>query len=195
MKITNVREGILLLLLIGLVYVVGSRWMKSMNADMGGDASSMPIPEETQAERTSDTTVDANREPSLRERMLDEWSAIDLYYDYDTGSKSIDGGYYQLRCFGSYCTFYYSGPGMGEEISCNFTMEIYEEMLDLVLSSNPKPYAIRSDENGKITYEVLPSALRLYWGGGKGQQMLCETPENMDEIIARFEELKEAAKE
>ena len=129
----------------------------------------------------------------LKTKLSRDWSSIDLMYKYDLKVNGFAGQIYQLRTREDYCTFYYSNPSTKEEIHTNFTLEVYEELVDLVLKNEPVEYSIPADEHGKIEYGVVPHILKLYWGGQKGEQMLCSDPDNIDEIIAKFEEIKRYA--
>lgn len=189
MKITHVREGIILILFILLLFVVYKGFIEPMYMDMFDESyveDESYVVSEPPREESSQTE-------SFKDLMMKDWAQIDLRFDYNTEERNWSGGGYQLRKFSDHCELYYYTANADEDLTCNFTVETYEKVLDLVLASDPQKYQQRSDENGKITYEIIPCALYLYWEGDTRGHMLCETPANIDEIIAKFEELKQAA--
>ena len=73
---------------------------------------------------------------------------------------------------------------------CDFSKDIFNDFLDLILSQDLEEYQYKTDLNGKIVYDVEPHILGLSF---YGQVVYYEDPSNMDEIIAKFEDLVEAA--
>ena len=126
----------------------------------------------------------------MKDKLNNDWASIDLFYDYGTERGSIGGPYYQLRNHKTYCTLYYNNWETGEEINVNFDEETYQRFVDLVLTYYTEPYVYPTTEYGKIEYETLPRALHFFLSSAPGEQILCQEPANMDEIVAQFELLK-----
>lgn len=133
----------------------------------------------------------------MRGNLSKEWASIDIMYDYDMQSNSWTGDYYELKNRGDHCQFIYHNHNHNtfEGIYCDFSIDIYNEIVDLVLSNTIEEYTLTADEHGKIIYDTVPYIMKLYWSGSDGRQILCKDPKNVTEIISKFEELKQYAQE
>ncbi|MBR6383299.1 MAG: hypothetical protein IKS56_04870 [Lachnospiraceae bacterium] len=65
----------------------------------------------------------------------------------------------------------------------------------MITSQKLEPYENEIDEKGMIVYETVPRALRVYVGGKEGGYVLLKEPENINEIVKKFEELENHAVE
>ena len=120
--------------------------------------------------------------------------AIDLIYEYDAENGSCTGDYYQLRLWGEKSTFTYYGKDDKKNIYCDFSTDVYYELLDKICSQPLEKYRSKTDSTGKIIYETVPCILSLFLNSSDGSVYL-ENPENMEEIITMFEKLRDSAKQ
>lgn len=120
--------------------------------------------------------------------------AIVFAYGFDAQHESFAGDYYQLRLNEDDCTLTYYDVTVGSELRCDFSIDVYDELLRMICNQPLEKYKSPIDENGKILYETVPHILGLYLDGSKGTVYFSD-PSNINEIIAKFEELKVAASE
>ncbi len=150
--------------------------------------------------QTDSTTSDVAQNYLIEQESIPETAnaeylkaeAIDLLYDYDTQKDTWTGEYYQLRIWGDKSTFTYYGEGSYDPIYCDFSLNTYYELLNMICVQQVEKYENQTDSNGKILYETVPRMLKLFLNASDGSVCIKE-PENMDAIIARFKELKESA--
>ena len=114
-------------------------------------------------------------------------TSITLWYEFDTEQKGGRGDYYQLRLDDDKCTLIYHNRETFEDTYTDYSVDTYNEVLNLVCSQPLEEYKNKADANGKIIYETIPCMLSLYW---PGESKYYETPANMDEIKAKFEAMK-----
>lgn len=117
---------------------------------------------------------------------------INLLYEYDMLSKTWTGSYYQLRLWDDKCTLTYFNKDNSKTLYCDFSLDVYNEVIELICSHSLEKYEYPTDSNGKIIYETIPYILELFFGGYE-RPVLLKDPANMNEIIAKFESLKAAA--
>ena len=111
--------------------------------------------------------------------------SITLIKDFNNKEETCDGGFCQLYLHDDRCTLLSNGPD-NIELTCDFSTDVYEEVLDMICSQNLEAYESITDENGKIVDETVPYVLSLNSG-------YVKAPSNIDEIVSRFESLKEQA--
>ncbi|MBQ6076133.1 MAG: hypothetical protein IJK86_08315 [Lachnospiraceae bacterium] len=118
---------------------------------------------------------------------------INLLYEYDMQSKTWTGSYYQLKLSDDKCTLiYHEKNSLATDLYCDFSIDVFNEVLSLICSQNPEEYEYQTDSNGKIIYETIPCIIELFFSGYE-KNVFLKDPINFDEIIAKFESLKAAA--
>lgn len=110
---------------------------------------------------------------------------IMLIKDFNNEEETYEGGYYQLQLIDDRCNFYYSGADF-TSASCDFSKEKFDEVLNMICSQKLEKHESRTDENGKITDEIIPIMLKI-------DSDFIEAPANIDEIVATFESFKDQA--
>ena len=144
---------------------------------------------------SSNTTNSSSTNSTSKDKNSDYLSAeaIELHYDFDPQSNGTYGKYYQLRMGKDKCTLTYYEPGQNN-VYCDFSKETYNELLNMVCSQELEKFESSSDANGKIVYERQPYILGLYMDGSNGI-VYFKNPKNIDQIIAKFESLRDSAKQ
>lgn len=116
---------------------------------------------------------------------------IYLLCDVNTNGFSY-GPYYQVDKQSDNCIFTYDG-GADDFASTAFSLEVFDELVELICANGVEEYENQYDANGKIIYEDLPYV--IYLGVGRSDFYYLKTPSNMNEIVEKFESLKALAKE
>ena len=143
---------------------------------------------------SDDVSSELNHEPSLASINADyaKAEAIELLYDFDPETKNSNSKYYQLRIWGDKSSFTYYDDGPYNAIYCDFSLDTYYEFLNMICCQPLEKYEPKTDSNGKLLYENVPCIMGLFLNASDGA-VYFKDPTNMDEIIARFEELKDSA--
>ncbi len=133
----------------------------------------------------------ANAEKDTNTINYKDTFTIYLLCDVNTNGFSY-GPYYQVDKQSDNCIFTYQG-GDDDFASTAFSLDVFNELVELIGAKGIEEYENQYDENGKIIYEDLPYV--LYIGVGKSDFYYLKTPANMNEIVEKFESLKALAKE
>ena len=108
-------------------------------------------------------TFSSDNETSTNTDLLDNSSSILMQTDYDTKTNECSGETYELYLSGDVAKFYYSGEidGYLIERQDDFAISKYQELIEIIKSSDYSEYDINNhiDNNGKIEYEVLETAI------------------------------------
>ena len=142
-------------------------------------------------ENPDNTTVNDNSTANgdTNQIIYNEIKEIYLYCDFDTEyhtSKTL----YELRKDTDKCNFVYTYES-GDIVSCSFSLDVYDEVVSLITASGIEEYEEKYDSNGKLTYEHLP--YMLYILADTSSFYYLKTPSNIDDIVEKFESLKELA--
>lgn len=119
-------------------------------------------------------------------------NGICLIYDFHIDEESWEGEFYQLYYKDDKCKFTYQNQNTGEELYSDYTGDVFNEVLDMIISQNPQEYQSKTDENGKIIYETIPCVIKLYRAGNPNNYYFTDLP-NQNEIIEKFEGFKDNA--
>lgn len=131
------------------------------------------------------------------EELLSMTYSIALFYDVNTKEHSFRD-MYQLNKPNSnnpdICYYTYTQSTPFESGQCDFSPEIFDELIDLLDQNELHKYTDPIDGNGKIIYQTVPRIIGLLNGSGTGY-VYIEDPENIEEIVAFFERLTQSARE
>jgi len=120
---------------------------------------------------------------------------IELLYEFDPETNSWTGQYYQLRLSEDKCTLtYHEKDNYKDDIYCDFSKETYDEFLNMICDQDLEEFESKVDSTGKIIYEQQQYILGLYLNGSHGTTYF-KNPQNMDDIIKKFESLRDSAKQ
>lgn len=96
-------------------------------------------------------------------QILDSSTSISLLLEYDTHTHVADGSRYQLLPNEEIVSFRYEGTEGNDFVrrGDDYSKQKYDELVELIKSSGATEYDINEhvDENGKIQYEKLSSAI------------------------------------
>lgn len=175
----NKKMGIVLIVLLCISIALNIATIAKMYSDQRKETSNYY--DDTNAQQYKETG-DSKIDPAIV-------SDIYLGYQYTPRNSVFNDKYYHLNMATNKCVFDYRDSNKKEH-QCDFSKDIFNDFLDLILSQDLEEYQYKTDLNGKIEYDVEPYILGLSFNG---QVVYYENPSNMDEIIAKFEELVEAA--
>lgn len=113
---------------------------------------------------------------------------IDLVHNIDAYTFTR----YEITKNEDKCIISYSDEN-GDITSGTFSLEVYDELLDLIASQGIEEYENTFDKNGKLVEDNQP--YRIYLQVGQSDSYYLKMPSNIDEIVAKFESLKELAEE
>ena len=138
-----------------------------------------------------------NNEEVVENEVISEENA--LYRDakgiflrekFNPQDETWEGASYDLRLNDDKCTFTYTDFNVSDQRTCDFTVDVYEEFLNMICSQNPEEYENKTDENGKIIYEIEPHIIGVY---SNNKSYYLKDTSNISEIIEKFESFKELA--
>lgn len=77
------------------------------------------------------------------------------------------------------------------EKRADFSMDVYNEFIDLICSNGNSLdiYTYAVDQNGKVVDHIVPWAIILGNGYYMDESIILQGPQNLDEILTRFEKL------
>ena len=116
-------------------------------------------------------------------------NTIMLIKDFNNKEETYEGSYYYLYLNGDRCHFSYQDADY-TMLACDFSKETYDEVMNMLCSEKLEEYESKTDENGKITDEIIPQILGVNVGA---KNIYFKEPSNMSEIVAKFESFKEQA--
>lgn len=116
---------------------------------------------------------------------------ICLFCDVNTNGFYYDT-YYEVVKQSDNCIFTYYGKG-DDFASTAFSLEVFDELVELIGATGIEEYEPQYDANGKIIYEDLPYTIQI--GVNKSDFYYLKNPSNLNEIVEKFESLKALAKE
>ena len=136
---------------------------------------------------TDDSSSNADNKTSSID--YEEMREIDLFCDLDTEYYS-SATHYEVVKNSDKCIFTYFYEN-GDIASTAFSLDVYNELVDLIEAGNIEEYEEKYDSNGQIVYEKIP--YMVFIRVDKSGSYYLKTPSNIDEIVAKFESLKELA--
>ena len=129
-------------------------------------------------------------EMSEEEALIRDAKGISIRNDFNPQEESWQGASYELHLYDDKCTFNYYDFNTGEELTSDYTVDVFEEVIDMICADNPEEYENKADENGKIIYETVPHMLDIFT---HSKHHYLKEPSNMNEILEKFESFKESA--
>ncbi len=144
--------------------------------------SQMAAPEEMHEE------ADKNKNSEYMEAC-----AILFGTDFDPKAQFAEGEQYRLYIDEDKCTLRYqtSENYYAEITECDFSKDVFYVLLNTICSQDLEKFENPIDSNGKVIYEIQPYAIGLDMGGRN--EIYFKNPANMDEIIEKFESLRDSA--
>lgn len=139
----------------------------------------------------STETITPNSSEDLNE-YLKGATGIMLCYEYNTKENGWNGDYYQIVLREDKSSFAYVERESSEYGNCDFSRETFEDVLGLITNQKLEKYENEIDEKGMIVYKTLPRVLGVYVDGKEGY-VLLKDPDNINEIVKKFEELENHA--
>ncbi len=136
-------------------------------------------------------TLDEKENTSLNSYFKDA-TGIALFYEYDTKEDGWHGDYYLIVLRDNKCVFNCLDKKKMETVSCDYSEDIFYEVLDSITSQKIEKYENEIDEKGMIVYETVPRILGVYVDGKEGY-VLINDPDNINDIVKKFEDLKNHA--
>jgi hypothetical protein len=140
--------------------------------------------------------TDADNESELM-KYCTSTNAIFLSKKFDTETHDAEGTQYALRLMDDCARLEVQKPSW-PELSCDFSVDKFYELRDLLCSTELEEYTPKADADGKIVYETLEYAVfvsnNVSYDITK-QNIYLKEPTNMDDLIEFFESLYEIAKE
>lgn len=98
--------------------------------------------------------------------LMDHCTGIYLEYDFSVEHNNSSGDMYCLVIRDDVAEFesYMTSEGVREERRADYTTAKFDEVRNLIKESKPKIYDINehADENGRIVYETLNPAIRVF---------------------------------
>ena len=116
---------------------------------------------------------------------------IYLFCDVNTNGFTYET-YYQVDKQSDNCIFTYYGKG-DDFASTAFSLDVYDELVELIGATGVEEYENLYDANGQIIYEDLPYIIKI--GVDKSDFYYLKNPSNINEIVEKFESLKALAQE
>lgn len=116
--------------------------------------------------------VNINTEKKTVE-MCKNAKGFTLIYSFNP-EGTFTGDYYRLflnsyNNDADHCSFYHSNGSVQIERSCNFTLEKFDELVELVCKGNPRLFEASSDENEEWGAEVVPKILSVFTKDEQGE--------------------------
>jgi hypothetical protein len=181
LKISIAFNAILLLAIVFLLIHIG----KSDNSNY-------------QKEDTPDSNNTAEYIESENDLMqyCKNTTGIYLYKDFDPESHSASGTRYSLRLIDDCARLEVQKPSW-PIFTCDFSVDKFYELRDILCSTELEEYAPEADSNGKLIYETLDFAVFISNGHpyNDSTTKYLKAPTNLEKIKEYFEDLYKAAKE
>ena len=195
-KITNLLMSLLLVALIINIVLIGKLLAIMSDQDVNNDAQS------TIANKILDTPITSEEASTINNSEYENISEIQIYID----AKMTDSRYYPSGgCFGGYNIYFeektntmrfqyytYNSEGNYDEIvQADFSADVFYEIKNLIFENQIMPYNFKTDVNGKRIDSIEPYFITIAERNHAG--IGIETPQNLDLIIAKLEEIKKNA--
>lgn len=146
-------------------------------------------------EQDSSINIDqstTNKEETSAEGKIDSSKITDIYLGYEFSPKTggWEGKVYHLQKADNKCVFIYTNPKLKsseEQVQqCDYSLDVYNDFLDLICDQKLEKYQYETDSDGKIVYDNEPYNLGLFY---MGQLFFYKNPSNMNDIVSQFEKL------
>jgi hypothetical protein len=164
--------------------------------------SGVGTPNNKESIKDNPTTTEKMIESETIKSELNQYckarKGIFLYKSFNTANHTAEGTKYSLILRDDYARLEVAKPG-GLGATCDFSVEKFYELQDILCSTNLEEYTPDVDSDGKIIYETLEYAVFVSdknndWYNHDSSTVYFKSPTNLDEIITYFENLYAVAK-
>lgn len=135
-------------------------------------------------ENNSDINADYNE--NIENDIYRNTREIGIFYDFNTKDETNAGKYSVLRLDEKEGVCHFTYYGESDALVSDYSIDVYNEILDMICSQNLELLQKKTDANGKIIDDVRPYVLRL-------DNNYFEEPANMNEILSKFDNFKESS--
>lgn len=115
--------------------------------------------------------------------------AISLSYDatfQEHGQVKVAGVSCSIRKGTSYSTFRFVGTDK-KPLECEISNATFDEIKDLILSKEIKPYNIPADSSGKLVYETVPVLIAVRKDSTNNPPLYLTEVPNINDIISKLQ--------